>query len=485
MESRDTFLDEVGGGVREAMLDPRVWDRRQSTPRTADSINPSPALSQFLTDRFRCRSVDVAEFAVAEDLSFDSGFFRFGADVVCYGQCSSGAPAKVATEPLHEALDHVIAGAGNVQLPFDPVQVVDNLRCERYLENSLPANRFFRNAYYRMRPLLPVSVRRHFQKLYLSGWNRISFPAWPVDRTVENIFERMLILSMRSCQVDRLPFIWFWPEGVGSCTMITHDVETPAGVDSCTQLMDLADSFGIKSSFQIVPEDRYPVPASLPQSIRKRGFEVNVHDLNHDGHLFSDLQQFLERADQINRYAREFEARGFRAGVMYRNVDWFDALDVSYDMSIPNVAHLDPQRGGCCTVLPFFVGNLLELPLTTTQDYSLFHILNDRSIRLWKEQMALIREKHGLVSVIIHPDYFTHRAARRLYAGLLEYVSEWRSRGETWIALPREVDAWWRQRSQMELVKTESSWSIEGAGSERARVAWAVLDGGRLQYELG
>jgi hypothetical protein len=28
-------------------------------------------------------------------------------------------------------------------------------------------------------------------------------------------------------------------------------------------------------------------------------------------------------------------------------------LCFAYDMSIPNVAHLDPQRGGCCTIMPF------------------------------------------------------------------------------------------------------------------------------------
>ena len=32
-------------------------------------------------------------------------------------------------------------------------------------------------------------------------------------------------------------------------------------------------------------------------------------------------------------------------------------LDFSFDMSIPNVAHLDPQRGGCCTIMPYFIGN--------------------------------------------------------------------------------------------------------------------------------
>ncbi len=248
--------------------------------------------------------------------------------------------------------------------------------------------------------------------------------------------------------------------------------------------MDLNDSFAVKSSFQIVPELRYPIPDSFLPSIRERGFEINIHDLNHDGHLFTNRKQFLKRAERINRYARQYGALGFRSAVMYRNIDWYDALDLDYDMSIPNVAHFDPQQGGCCTVMPFFIGRILELPVTTTQDYTLFHILNDYSTRLWKEQIARIRNAHGLMSFLIHPDYIIDEAARRVYTELLQYLTELRAEGETWIALPREVAGWWRLRSEMELVQEGNSWRIQGKGSERARLAYAVLDHDRLIYEF-
>jgi len=175
---------------------------------------------------------------------------------------------------------------------------------------------------------------------------------------------------------------------------------------------------------------------------------------------------------------------GFRSAVMYRNVDWYDALDFSYDMSIPNAAHLDPQQGGCCTILPFSIGNILELPLTTTQDYSLFNILKDYSIRLWKEQISLIRAKHGLISLVTHPDYLIDPRARRVYTDLLRFLSELRLQGETWIALPAEVAAWWRTRSRLNLVRFGNSWRIEGNGSERATVAYAVLENDKLTYEF-
>ena len=81
-------------------------------------------------------------------------------------------------------------------------------------------------------------------------------------------------------------------------------------------------------------------------------------------------------------------------------------------MSVPNGAHLEPQRGGCCTVMPYFVGKILELPLTTAQDYSLFFILGDYSTSLWRQQIATILEQNGLVSVIAHPDYLVGERER-------------------------------------------------------------------------
>jgi len=376
-------------------------------------------------------------------------------------------------------------------LPFDNDEVSEKLRRDLYLRNSrsdgkkIVLERAMSNAYRLLRPALPLNIRKHLQRLYLRGWDRLPFPSWPVDRTVDNIAEKLLALALKAHAVDRIPFIWFWPEGARSCAILTHDVETLRGRNFCSRLMDLDDSVGIKSSFQIVPEQRYPVPTSFLNSIRERGFEINVHDLNHDGLLFADREVFLRRAERINRYGQEFAAVGFRSGALYRNHEWLEALDFSYDMSIPNVAHLDPQRGGCCTVLPFFIGNMLELPLTTTQDYSLFHILNNYSIDLWKEQIALITEKHGLVSFIVHPDYVIQKRARETYQELLGCLAQLRGDGVLWIPLPREVDQWWRERSRMKIVGDGKRWRIEGEGKERARLAFATLVGGKPVLTVG
>jgi hypothetical protein len=265
---------------------------------------------------------------------------------------------------------------------------------------------------------------------------------------------------------------------------MTHDIETMAGRDFCAQLMDIDDSFGFKSSFQIVPEDRYPVSQEFLTRLRDRGFEVCVQDLNHDGRLFDERNEFLRRVAQINRYGQEYGARGFRSAVLYRNPDWYKDLDFAYDMSMPNVAHLDPQKGGCCTVMPYFIGNMLELPLTTVQDYTLFHVLGKRTIDLWKTQVEIILAKNGLVSFIVHPDYIAEPKPRALYIQLLNLLKELRIREALWFALPGEIDRWWRARNRLSIVSDGDDWRIVGEGAERAVLAFARLENNQLTYEL-
>jgi hypothetical protein len=449
------------------------------------AVSRKIGVNRLLTDYFRCPE-DFPDFAVTGEMSANSGYFRFGSESVCFGQCSSGAPATAANGLLHDAQPHVCVNGSSVQLPFDPIQVVDNLRYERYRPSTangrkkIDAEMHVRRLYYLFRPLMQVALRKHLQRIYLSGWKKIPFPNWPVDVSVESILHRLMALSMKSGDVKSVPFIWFWPEGASSCALVTHDVETAAGRDFCPQLMDLNDQYGIKSAFQIIPEDRYSVPQSFLDSVRERGFEVNVHDLNHDGHLFDDRELFLDRAKHINRYGRAFESQGFRSAMLRRNLEWFDALEFSYDMSAPNVGHLEAQQGGCCTIFPFFNGKLLEIPVTMTQDYSLFHMLKSYSIELWKQQIEIIMRKHGIMSVIVHPDYILEPRERVVYEGLLDHLRTLRQEKEVWVTTPAEVDRWWRQRAEMRLVEFGHGWRIVGAGRERARIGYAREENGSL-----
>jgi hypothetical protein len=443
-------------------------------------------VNQTFLDYYRCPQ-EFARGVLDCALWSKHGATPFEAKGVCRGGQRDGAPRDRGVGSSRD-LTQDVAFQDVIPASCDPDEIVEHLRLERYYDPSamegLRSSSLAKRLYYCVRPFLSVGVRRHLQKFRLADWGAIRFPHWPVDTTVEQVHETMLRLCLEAQPDRRIPFIWFWPEGFRSCAIVTHDVEAEKGRAFCRELMDLDEGFEIRSSFQLVPEERYDLSAALLEEMRFRGFEINVHDLNHDGKLFSSEREFFERVGRINQYAREFGADGFRSGALYRNVAWYRGLKFSYDMSVPNVAHLDPQRGGCCTVMPYFIGEILELPVTTIQDYSLFHILEQYSADLWKQQIGQIIEQHGLASVIVHPDYILKPRAQSVYKTLLRHLADLRSQEETWITLPGEVNRWWRARSEMSLVRRGHNWVIEGPEKHRARIAYALLRGHDLAYEL-
>ncbi len=217
-------------------------------------------LSQALNDRYRCPE-NFFDFVLGGRLSTDEGYFRFGPNTTCYGRSCSGVRGPQAESSLYDAFRDILLVAGaKLRLPFDPTEIIDNLRLEHYANTRGNGSGFesvLRRLYYLLRPLTNLPVRKLVQKFHARNWRKLTFPKWPVDTSVEDISDRLLLLSMEAKGMERVPFIWFWPDGASACVIMTHDVETEAGRDHCEGLMDVDDSYGIKASFQIVPEKRY------------------------------------------------------------------------------------------------------------------------------------------------------------------------------------------------------------------------------------
>jgi len=441
------------------------------------------AVDPAFADYYRCPPKSIG-WENADGLPEEKAFFFFE-ESLAYGRCNG----HIARRPA-QAVQAAIAQNSKV-LPFELNEVIDNLRLEQYVAAVAGAKKrcldsaWLNRAYYSLRPMLPVMVRKHLQKIHLTGWRDIAFPSWPIDTTVDNMMQSAMRLALRQNPENSIPFIWFWPDAHPACALVTHDIEHDAGRGFALNLLAVDESFGIKSSFQVVPEGRYDSVPELVAAIQKRGFEVNVHDFNHDGLLFSDRALFLRRAEKINEYAKNYGAKGFRSGSMYRKADWLCELEFLYDMSVPNAAHLEPQRGGCCTIMPYKIGNLIELPLTVTQDYSLLHIFNEYSTDLWKQEIAYLIRKNGLVNIIVHPDYVIEERALSLYRDLLKYLVELRDQRKLWIPIPGEAARWWSARDRMTLEWLNGKWVARGEGSDRATVAYACLDEGQLVYKVG
>ena len=220
---------------------------------------------ETLSDYYRIPE-SVLGRVLGTDTLGEIGYFRFGSNVICYGQSKSGVATKVEDAGLYDALKNIQMDGADIHLPFDLTRIVENLRRERYVPGLTPGREklitqeWMLKAYYFVRGSLPDPIRRHMQRVYFSDWKIRPFPAWPVDFTVDNLHEEILRVAMESSNAQKIPFIWYWPEGAPNCLILTHDVETTAGRDFAPQLMDLDDSFGLKASFQVIPESRYEVP---------------------------------------------------------------------------------------------------------------------------------------------------------------------------------------------------------------------------------
>lgn len=435
-------------------------------------------------DYFRCPDSAAAPLRCSA-ADGEPGFFRFGDQGAGYAPAQGPAPDFSDAAPDLLPLCHVAQGA--VDVPFDASAAIRNLREERYLPDHARgvSGGLVRTLYYAVRPLLPTGIRKHLQRRALRNWNSIPFPRWPVDVSVDALMRELMVLALRANGGEPIPFVWFWPDAHRAAMFLSHDVETATGRDFCSTLMDLTAEFGFRSSFQVVPEVRYEVHDAFRQEVTARGFDLNLHGLNHDGHLFDSHEEFTRRRDRMKYYVQEWKVRGFRSPVLYRNSNWMHELPFDYDMTYPNVAHLDPQRGGCCTVMPFSFGRVIELPLTTTQDYTLFNIFSDYTLDLWNRQMDAILEYNGLISLNIHPDYVTDARPREVYRQLLDRLRTVAVERNIWRAKPSEAADWWRARSVMQVIREPNgSWTVSGDPSGRAQVAIARLNREKLDIEF-
>jgi predicted glycosyltransferase len=298
------------------------------------------------------------------------------------------------------------------------------------------SHKLFRRLYYTLKPWLPKRLRYAIRRIDARRKRFRVSDSWP-------------ILPGSELPPPHWPG---WPEGRQFAFVLTHDVEGQKGLDRCRQLMDLEARNGFRSLFNFVPEGEYRVDRAFREEMTKRGFEVGVHDLHHDGSLFRNYEQFRTQAARINNYLKEWGAVGFRAGFMFHNLEWQQQLNIRYDLSTFDADPFEPQPDGMGTIFPFWVSKdsgqdgYMELPYTLAQDSTLLLFLRETTIAIWKKKVDWVAENGGMVLVNVHPDYtrfdnpggsvFEFPSAR--YEELLAYVRE-KYEGKYWHALPREV----------------------------------------------
>ncbi len=259
-----------------------------------------------------------------------------------------------------------------------------------------------------------------------------------------------------------------WPNGRQFAFVLTHDVEGPKGLGRVERLMDLERRHGFRSSFNFVPGEDYEVPDQLIRTLDESGFEAGVHGLEHDGKLYSSKARFGQKAARINSYIERWGAQGFRSPLMQHRLGWMHRLNVEYDSSTFDTDPFEPEPDGVRTIFPFWVPGpdgkgLVELPYTLAQDFTLFVILRENSINVWKQKLDWIAQRGGMAMLITHPDYMCFEgdkiardeASASFYEEFLTYVRE-KYKDKFWAALPREVNKYYRDNVPAEARNTRT-----------------------------
>lgn len=288
--------------------------------------------------------------------------------------------------------------------------------------------------YYNIRPLIPRRLQIALRRVIASHKLKSSAISWP-------IYPGSGIA----------PIGWpGWPENKKFALVLTHDIETMKGQSRCFELARLERDMGFRSAFNFVAE-RYRVSSDLRNILAADGFEVGLHGLYHDGKKFKSREIFQKRVPKLNHYLQEWNASGFRSPAMYCNLDWIHDLNIKYDCSTFDTDPFEPQANGIGTIFPLYINGkpgqsgYVELPYTLAQDLTLFVILKEEGIDIWKRKLDWIAEKGGMALILTHPDYMSfnekqsadeYRASH--YKELLEYVAD-RYNGRYWNALPGEV----------------------------------------------
>ncbi len=292
--------------------------------------------------------------------------------------------------------------------------------------------------YYSIKKYIPRNFQIVLRSL-IARYKRIKyFDIWPIDP-----------------EAASPPVGWKkWPENKKFALILTHDVDTERGYENVTRLMEIEQKLGFRSSFNFVPEC-YAVDEKTIKHLMEHGFDVGVHGITHEGKMYLRKDTFSQMVPKINYYLKSWQAVGFHSPSMLVHLDWISELDVEYDCSTFDTDPFEPINYGVKTIFPFLVTvshrkhDFVELPYTLPQDHTLFIVLREKNINIWKKKLAWIAVNGGMVFVNTHPDYMRFKNSNvsresypsEYYEEFLEFIKT-QYKGQYWHVLPREIAAY-------------------------------------------
>jgi hypothetical protein len=300
-------------------------------------------------------------------------------------------------------------------------------------------------AYYLFKPIVPRSMQISLRRRLASYQRRLHSDTWPIDPASATA-----------------PADWpGWPDGKHFAFILSHDVDTRKGYEDVLKLAAIEEKLGFRSTFNFVPERYGEISLELIAELRKRGFGVGVHGLKHDGKLFFSKRTFNKRAEKINGYLKKWHCRGFSSPSMHHRQDWLNVLDIDYSISTFDTDPFEPQPDGVATIFPIMVENettgngYVELPYTMPQDSTLFLILQEKTINIWKTKLDWIVKHGGMALVNTHTDYMDfigdesdcQEYSIEFYIGMLNYLKE-KYKDTYWHPLSIDMAHFWLDKGR-------------------------------------
>jgi peptidoglycan/xylan/chitin deacetylase (PgdA/CDA1 family) len=350
------------------------------------------------------------------------------------------------------------------------------VRAERYLFEQYLQERKRRpvglDLYYAVKSLIPRAIRHRLNRLAVGLRAPIPFPGWPYEPALLALRCSWLEGALKKLRREDGWYLGFWPDGNDCCIVLTHDVESRAGLSQIVKMAELERKYGFRSAWNI-PLGQFPIDWAELEIMRREGFELGAHGLAHDGRLFRSEGDFRLLGPRLERLARAHDLRGFRSPSTLRQLDLLRTMDFDFDSSLADTDPYEPQPGGSCSTFPFFLGQMVELPYTLPQDHTLINLVGRNLSRTWIEKAQWLSSIGAMILTLTHPDYSAQPPAINEYEELLKHLSQIE---RAWRALPSEVAAWWRRRSGIRLESDSQTARIVGGNATGASVKLLSAD---------
>jgi len=368
-----------------------------------------------------------------------------------YEYFSSGEPLLQGIDAFGRKISLIQRDEKNrIIFNFNPQEAINFLLEEKYLKKIRP---FYTRLPYGFPKIIPSYLKKRIKSIirYSNKKANISFPDWPIEKSVELIRAIFLeCMQMQKVNTDKVKNR-FWPESKKFAIVLTHDVDTAKGFKNIDIIAAMEEEKGFVSTW-FMPAKGYNKDRAILNRLLDRGHEIAMHGDYHDNGLsFLSKDKMSARFKNCFDFIERYDVKGFRAPSLFHSPILMNVLSELgfYDSSMPDTGKLSPfpHTVGCCSVFPFIVNNVLEIPISLPLDSSLIFLKfnSEDIVNIWKKKTQWLKQIGGLLLLDTHPEphFIADSQYLQSYKLFLDELSVY---NDAWKTTAGSVADWWTRR---------------------------------------